>query len=121
MCTIHVTWVDPLGLMGCTITAGKNFKDHFIRHKGLLKSITGKNYRKFKEDGEEFLNDLSRLVNDGRDWPTRGSGPSREGQPAMEIYRGEGVTLVTREGGEFVTLLESGAGMDLGIQMLPSD
>lgn len=115
-----VTWVDPLGLMGCTITAGKNFKDHFIRHKGLLKSITGKNYRKFKEDGEEFLNDLSRLVNDGR-LAHQGLGTLKKGQPAMEIYRGEGVTLVTREGGEFVTLLESGTGMDLGIQMVPSD
>ena len=35
----------------------------------------------------------------------------------MNIYRGKGLTLVTKTNGEFVTLLES-IGMDLGIQFL---
>ena len=36
----------------------------------------------------------------------------------MNIYRGKGLTLVTKTNGEFVTLLQSGIGMDLGIQFL---
>jgi hypothetical protein len=38
----------------------------------------------------------------------------------MNIFRGEGLTLVTKPDGEFVTLLESGTGKDkTGIRMVP--
>lgn len=37
----------------------------------------------------------------------------------MNIYRGEGLTVVTNTAGEWVTLLTSGKGMDLAIRMLP--
>lgn len=42
----------------------------------------------------------------------------KKGQEAMNIYRGNGMTIVTKSNGEFVTLLESGKGMDLGIELI---
>jgi hypothetical protein len=45
------------------VTAGKNFKDHFIRHKGLLQEITGKKYSKYKTHGQEFLDDIGKIIN----------------------------------------------------------
>ena len=33
----------------------------------------------------------------------------------MNVYRGNGLTLNIKTNGEFVTLLESGTGMDFGI------
>lgn len=36
----------------------------------------------------------------------------------MRIYKGEGVTLVLKNDGEFVTVFQSGEGMDLSIQYL---
>lgn len=33
----------------------------------------------------------------------------------MDIYRGSGVTIALRPGGEFVTILETGKGMDKAI------
>ena len=36
------------------------------------------------------------------------------------ILRGEGLTLVLKPNGEFWTLLESGEGLDLAIQMIDS-
>ncbi|MCO6565740.1 MAG: RHS repeat-associated core domain-containing protein [Apibacter sp.] len=43
-----LTWVDPWGLSDCSIKPGKNFKDHFIRHKGILEKYFGKNIRNGK-------------------------------------------------------------------------
>lgn len=37
----------------------------------------------------------------------------------MNIYRGKGLTVVVKMSGEWVTLLETGEGLDLAIQMLP--
>ena len=36
----------------------------------------------------------------------------------MNDYRGNGLTLITKTNGEFVTLLESGTGMDLSFQIV---
>lgn len=36
----------------------------------------------------------------------------------MNIYRGNGMTVVTKINGEFATLIKSGEGMDLGIQLI---
>ena len=47
-----------------------------------------------------------------------GQGTLKKGQPAVNIYRGKGVTIVTKTDGEFVTIIESGTGLDLAIQML---
>ncbi|WP_256594906.1 hypothetical protein [Sebaldella termitidis] len=34
------------------------------------------------------------------------------------IYRGEGITIVTKSDGEWVTILESGKGMDKNIKFI---
>jgi RHS repeat-associated protein len=109
-------WVDPLGL---ACTAGKNFKDHFIRHKGLLEGLLGKKYSPWKKGGgDEFLADLDKLIADGR-LVHAGDGTLKLGQPVVHVFRGEGLTAIIKPGGEFVTLLESGKGMDTAIQMVP--
>ncbi|KAF0866039.1 hypothetical protein [Pseudomonas sp. LD120] len=115
-----LSWVDPLGLVGgCNIVAGKNFKDHFIRHKGILENYLGKKYPKWKvNEGSDFLTDIENLKISGK-LTHIGQGTLKKGQPAMEIYKGEGMTYVGKNlpngTEEFVTLIESGKGMDLGI------
>ncbi len=101
------------------IIAGKNFKDHYIRHKGLLEHVTGKKYPKYKQsnNGQEFLNDLQDLINNGM-LKYEGLGTIKKGFDPMKIYRGNGLTLIVKTNGEFVTLLKMGEGMDLGIQFL---
>ncbi|MCT4685897.1 hypothetical protein, partial [Vallitalea sp.] len=99
------------------VTAGKNFKDHFIRHKGLLQEITGKKYSKYKTHGQEFLDDIGKIINDGT-VKFEGMGTIKKGFPADRIYRGNGVTLILKESGELRTILKSGEGMDLGIKMI---
>ena len=47
-----------------------------------------------------------------------GKGTLKKGQPIVNIYRGKGITIVTKGDGEFVTILETGKGMDLGIVMI---
>ncbi|HDJ1464269.1 TPA: RHS domain-containing protein, partial [Serratia rubidaea] len=114
-----LTWIDPLGLSGCSIKPGKNFKDHFIRHKGILEKHFVKKYPKWKVDeGAEFLKDIETLRDNGKLIHV-GQGTLKKDQPLMEIYRGEGMTYVAKKlpdgTEEFVTLIESGKGMDLGI------
>ena len=113
------SWLDPLGLEGesrVTITAGKNFKTHFLNHKTLLQNVTGRKYPKLKEHGPAFLDDLSKLVNEGN-LHYEGLGTLKAGQPEAKIYRGDGVTLVTTQDDEYWTLLKSGEGLDKGIVM----
>ncbi|OTQ71512.1 hypothetical protein B6C99_12155 [Gilliamella sp. N-G2] len=43
-----LTYIDPLELTCCSIKPSKNFKDHFIRHKDLLKKYLDKKYPKRK-------------------------------------------------------------------------
>ena len=114
-----LTYIDPLGLTGCSIKPGKNFKDHFIRHKGLLEKYLGKKYPKWKvNEGAEFLKDIEMLRDSGK-LVYIGQGTIKKGQPLMEIYRGEGMTYISKKlpngTEEFVTLIESGKGMDIGI------
>ncbi|CAI0845535.1 Cell wall-associated polypeptide CWBP200 [Serratia ficaria] len=116
-------WVDPLGLTSCSIQPGKNFKDHFIRHKGILENYLGKKYPKWKVDeGAEFLKDIEHLRDSGK-LVHIGQGTIKKGQPVMEVYRGEGMTYISKKLSdgkeEFVTLIESGKGMDLGIVFSP--
>ncbi|MEG7370940.1 hypothetical protein V6E14_24300, partial [Serratia marcescens] len=112
-----------LGLTSCSIQPGKNFKDHFIRHKGILEGYLGKKYPKWKVDeGAEFLRDVEKLRDSGK-LVHVGQGTIKKGQPVMEIYRGEGMTYISKKLSdgreEFVTLIESGKGMDLGIVFSP--
>ena len=99
------------------IIAGKNFKDHFIRHKSLLEKVTGKKYSKYKTHGQEFLDDIGKIIDDGT-VEYVGKGTLKKGQPAVNIYRGNGITIATIDDGEFITILESGKGLDLAIQII---
>ncbi|MEU9198413.1 hypothetical protein [Streptomyces hundungensis] len=101
------------------ITAGKNFKAHFLSKKALLEKLLGKKYPKWKDDeGMEFLSDLFELVRSGR-LKYEGLGTIKVGHDAALIFRGEELTLVLRIDGEFWTLLENGSGMADNIIMLP--
>ena len=99
------------------IIAGKNFKDHFIRHKSLLEKVTGKKYSKYKTHGQEFLDDIGKIIDDGT-VEYVGKGTLKKGQPAVNIYRENGITIATMDDGEFITILESGKGLDLAIQII---
>jgi hypothetical protein len=101
------------------LTPGKNFKEHFITKKALLERTLGTPLGKLKEGGgEAFL----KAISDGVENDTFkyvGQGTLKKGMEAMNIYRGQGLTIVTKANGEWVTLLQSGEGMDLAIQMVP--
>ena len=101
------------------LTAGKNFKSHYKDHKHLLEKLLAKKYPAYKKsnDGEEFLNDLENLLKNGS-LTYDGLGTLKKNDPPKAIYRGSGLTLVLKTDNEFVTLLKSGEGLDLGIQML---
>ncbi len=118
-----VIYCDPSGFtsnLACEgkITAGKNFKDHYIRHKKLLESIMGNKYGKFKEDADKFLNDIFNVIKDGKvKFVGNGTLNITMTEPC-KIFRGSGITIVLKKNNEFVTLLESGVGMDLKIQFI---
>jgi Domain of unknown function (DUF4157) len=102
------------------LAPGPNFEDHFKSHKSLLEKLTGMKYTKVAADGGRFLEDLGKLVDDGS-LKLVGKGTLKKDTPLMDIYRGRGVTLVTKANSrEFVTLLEQGEGLDLGIQLVPA-
>ncbi|MGW0364171.1 hypothetical protein [Streptomyces sp. NPDC002990] len=106
------------------ITRGPNLKNHFRDHKGLLENFLGKKYGKWKTDeGQEFLDDLTKLVLTDKRLKFEGMGtlprPDADGAYSTKlIFRGEGLTVVLKPTGEFQTLLESGLGMDKAINML---
>jgi len=104
---------------GPQLTPGKNFKEHYISKKPLLEKALGAKFGKLKEGGgEAFLKAVSDGINSG-DFKYVGQGTLKKGMEAMNIYRGQGLTIVTKASGEWVTLLESGEGLDLAIQMIP--
>ena len=115
---------EPLQISGSsgsggpiTLTEGASFKKHFLSKKKLLGDFLGKQYPKFKTDGPIFLQDIANLINNGT-VTFVGQGTLKKGQPPVNIYRGNGLTVITKPNGEWVTLLETGKGMDLGIQMI---
>ncbi|EAV2691422.1 TPA: RHS repeat-associated core domain-containing protein, partial [Salmonella enterica subsp. houtenae serovar O:57:z4,z32:-] len=66
-----LSYIDPLGLTGCSIKPGKNFKDHFIRHKDILEKYFGKKYPKWKVDeGAEFLKKRGAISEQNQQWLT---------------------------------------------------
>ncbi|MBL1230960.1 hypothetical protein IW492_17170 [Enterococcus sp. BWB1-3] len=93
------------------------FRKHFVNHKHLLEDITGKKYKKLKSHGDEFLEDLAKLISDGT-VKYEGLGTLNKGGAIEKIYRGNGVTLVVSQDGVFRTLLETGKGMDIGIMFI---
>jgi len=70
----------------------------------------GKKYPRYKasNNGIDFLEDLNNLIDNGT-LEYQGIGTLKKGAEPMNIYRGHG---------EFVTLSESGTGMDLSILYL---
>ena len=104
---------------GAQIAPGKNFKEHYISKKPLLERALGARFGKLKEGGgDAFLKAISDGINSG-DFKYVGQGTLKKGMEAMSIYRGQGLTIVTKTSGEWVTLLETGEGLDLAIQMIP--
>jgi hypothetical protein len=94
----------------------KKFKDHFLRHKKLVEDALGTKYKKLKEDGPRFREDIAKAIKDGT-FELVGKGTLKKGEPEGLIYRGKGVTVVLRENGDFWTALKSGEGMDTGIEI----
>ena len=94
------------------------FKDHYLDHRDILQKHLGKQYPKWKKDkGKEFLDDLHKMMTTGR-LQYQGLGTLKKGQEVAHIFRGEGLTVVVDQRGNFWTLLKSGTGMDKGIVML---
>lgn len=116
----HTYFVSDLGIWvhntgPCiNITAGKNFKSHFLDHKKILENALGTKYSKLKEDGPRFLADIGKMIDDGT-VKFVGQGTLNKNSEVYNIFRGNGMTVVTKPNGEWVTLLDSGKGMDLNI------
>ncbi|MGW6800545.1 polymorphic toxin-type HINT domain-containing protein [Streptomyces sp. NPDC055039] len=94
----------------------KKFKDHFLRHKKLIEDALGTKYKKLKEDGPRFREDIGKAIEDGT-FELVGKGTLKKGEPEGLIYRGKGVTVVLRENGDFWTALKSGEGLDTSIEI----
>jgi len=94
----------------------RKFKDHFLRHKKLIEDALGTKYKKLKDDAPRFREDITKAITDGTFTPV-GKGTLKVGQPEGLIYRGEGVTVVLHENGDFWTALETGGGMDKAIKI----
>lgn len=94
----------------------KKFKDHFLRHKKLVEDALGTKYKKLKDDGPRFREDIANAIKDGT-FELVGKGTLKKGEPEGLIYRGKGVTIVLRENGDFWTALTTGEGLDTGIQI----
>ncbi|MFI2370900.1 Hint domain-containing protein [Streptomyces sp. NPDC018833] len=94
----------------------KKFKDHFLRHKKLVEDALGTKYKKLKEDGPRFREDIANAIKDGT-FELVGKGTLKKGEPEGLIYRGKGVTIVLRENGDFWTALTSGEGLDTSIEI----
>ncbi|MFE4059363.1 Hint domain-containing protein [Streptomyces sp. NPDC059096] len=94
----------------------KKFKDHFLRHKKLIEDALGTKYKKLKEDGPRFREDIGKAIKDGT-FELIGKGTLKKGEPEGLIYRGKGVTVVLRENGDLWTALKSGEGLDTSIQI----
>jgi RHS repeat-associated protein len=102
-----------------TLTAGKNFKEHFVNHRSIVEKALGIKVGKLKDGGGDAL---LKALGDGIDNGTlklAGQGTLKKGGEVMNIYRGGGLTVVTKPGGEWVTALKSGEGLDVAIQMVP--
>lgn len=50
--------------------------------------------------------------------PYIGQGTLKKGEDIANIYRGSGVTIAIKPNGEFITILKTGEGLDLGIQLI---
>jgi hypothetical protein len=101
------------------IFPGKNFKQHFLDHRVEVEKALGVKFPRLKDGGgEALLKSIEQGINDGR-LTFVGKGTLKKGEEAMNIYRGNGLTVVTKESGEWVTAITSGEGLDLAIRIAP--
>ena len=100
------------------LSAGKNVKSHYKDHKGLLEAVLNKDYPKFKDsnNAEEFLNDLSEMINNGT-LKYAYKSTAQKGGDILNIYIGKGLVLATKQNDEWVTLLEAGKGMAIQFEI----
>ena len=102
-----------------SVSPGKNFKEHFISKRPLLEKALGIKLGKLKDGGgDELLKVLTGNIKNGT-FKFAGRGTLKKGMEVMNIYRGHGLTVVIKTSGEWVTLLETGEGLDLAIMMVP--
>jgi hypothetical protein len=89
-----------------------------VDHRAAVEKALGIKVGKLKEGGGEAL---LKALGEGIDRGTFkyiGQGTLKKGAEAMNIYRGNGLTVVTKPNGEWVTAITSGEGLDLAIQLL---
>jgi hypothetical protein len=67
--------------------------------------------------GDTLLKSLEESISNGT-LKFAGKGTLKKGEEVMNIYRGNGLTVVIKENGEWVTALTSGEGLDLAIRIL---
>ena len=83
--------------------------------------VSPKKYRKLRENGPEFLDDIQELI-DNETLQYVGKGTLKKDGDVLDIFRSDNVTVAIKdlgEGvGEWVTALERGKGMDTAIQFL---
>jgi len=102
-----------------TLTAGKKFKQHFLDHHAKVEKALGIKVGKYSEGGgEALLKAIGEAIDNGT-FKFVGQATLRKGHDAVNVYRGNGVTIITKPGGEWVTAVTSGEGMDLGLMMVP--
>lgn len=95
---------------------GKNFKQHFLDHHAEVEKALGIKLPRLKDGGgEALLSELEKGIQNGT-FEFAGKGTLKKGDTPMNIYRGNGLTVVVKESGEWVTALKSGEGMDLAIR-----
>jgi len=76
-----------------------------------------KKYPKIEADGPKFLQDITNNINNGT-FQFVGKGTINKDSGVLDIYRGKGLTVVTKPNGEWVTLLGQGKAMDLNIMFI---
>ncbi|MGE5787669.1 MAG: hypothetical protein ACM3ZE_23955, partial [Myxococcales bacterium] len=90
----------------------------FLTKRPLVERALDMTIGKLKEGGgQRFLDAVSKGINDGT-FKLAGQGTLKKGAELMNIYRGQGLTVVTKTNGEFVTVLKSGEGLDKAIRMV---
>lgn len=69
--------------------------------------------------GSDLLRAVDKGIDDGV-FKFVGQGTISKSSGAMNIFRGEGLTVLVKPGGEFVSVLKNvGTGLDKKIKMLP--
>jgi hypothetical protein len=89
-----------------------------VNHRAAVEKALGIKVGKLKDGGgESLLKALGDGINNGT-FKYVGQGTLKKGAEVMNIYRGNGLTVVTKTNGEWVTAITTGEGLDLGIQMM---